>query len=89
MAPVNNSMLPDLIPKHGGFRKLRSFQVAQQVYDATVIFCNRFIERRSRTHDQMVYTASFSPLIIRDMPVPETESTKNAKITTTVVDNLQ
>ncbi|NLW31958.1 MAG: four helix bundle protein, partial [Fibrobacter sp.] len=29
----------------------------QQVYDATVIFCNRFIERRSRTHDQMVQAA--------------------------------
>lgn len=57
MAPVNDSVLPDLIPKHGGFRKLRSFQVAQQVYDATVIFCNRFIERRSRTHDQMVQAA--------------------------------
>jgi len=57
MALVNDSMLPDLIPKHGGFRKLRSFQVAQQVYDATVIFCNRFIERRSRTHDQMVQAA--------------------------------
>lgn len=69
MALVNDSMLPDLIPKHVGFRKLRSFQVAQQVYDATVIFCNRFIDRRSRTHDQIVYTASFSPLIIRDMPV--------------------
>jgi len=57
MAPVNDSVLPDLIPKHGGFRKLRSFQVAQQVYDATVIFCNRFIERRSRIHDQMVQAA--------------------------------
>ncbi|HRZ80514.1 MAG TPA: four helix bundle protein, partial [bacterium] len=31
----------DLIPKHGGFRNLRSFQVAQKVYDGTVIFCNR------------------------------------------------
>jgi four helix bundle suffix protein len=46
-----------LIPPHGGYRKLRSFQCAQQVYDATVIFCNRFVERRSRTHDQMVQAA--------------------------------
>jgi restriction system protein len=46
-----------LIPKHGGYRKLRSFQTAQLVYDATVIFCNRFVERRSRTHDQMVQAA--------------------------------
>jgi four helix bundle suffix protein len=27
------------------------------VYDATVVFCNRFIDRRSRTHDQMVQAA--------------------------------
>lgn len=43
-----------LIPKHGGFRKLRSFQVAQLLYDVTVRFCDRYIEKRSRTHDQMV-----------------------------------
>jgi restriction system protein len=46
-----------LIPPHGGFRALRSFQTAQLVYDATVIFCNRFIDKRSRTHDQMVQAA--------------------------------
>lgn len=46
-----------LIPPHGGYRKLRSFQTAQIVYDATVIFCNRFIDKRSRTHDQMVQAA--------------------------------
>ena len=47
----------DLIPPHGGFRKLRSFQCAQVVYDGTVIFCNRFIDKKSRTHDQMVQAA--------------------------------
>jgi len=25
-----------LIPKHGGYRKLKSFQIAQLVYDITV-----------------------------------------------------
>lgn len=47
----------DLIPKHGGYRKLRSFQCAQLVYDATVAFCGRFVDKRSRTHDQMVQAA--------------------------------
>jgi len=42
-----------LIPPHGGYRKLRSFQVAQLVYYATVVFCERFVDKRSRTHDQM------------------------------------
>lgn len=46
-----------LIPKHGGYRKLKSFQVAQLCYDVTVRFCDRYIEKRSRTHDQMVQAA--------------------------------
>ena len=46
-----------LIPKHGGYRNLKSFQVAQLVYDVTVRFCDRYIDPRSRTHDQMVQAA--------------------------------
>jgi four helix bundle suffix protein len=46
-----------LIPMHGGYRHLKSFQVAQLVYDVTVRFCDRYIEKRSRTHDQMVQAA--------------------------------
>jgi four helix bundle suffix protein len=42
---------------HGGYRRLRSFQVAEIVYDATVSFCDRFVDKRSRTHDQMVQAA--------------------------------
>ncbi|MBN1928750.1 MAG: four helix bundle protein [Chlorobiaceae bacterium] len=51
-------MTPEpLIPKHGGYRNLKSFQLAQLVYDVTVRFCDRFVEKRSRTHDQMVQAA--------------------------------
>lgn len=46
-----------LIPKHGGYRKLKSFQVAQLVFDITVRFCDRYIDRFSRTRDQMVQAA--------------------------------
>lgn len=46
-----------LIPVHGGYRKLKSFQVAQLAYDVTVRFCDRYIDKRSRTHDQMVQAA--------------------------------
>jgi len=46
-----------LISKHGGYRKLRSFQVAQLCYDVTVRFCDRYISLKSRTHDQMVQAA--------------------------------
>lgn len=46
-----------LLPPHGGYRKLLSFRVAQLAYDVTVRFCDRYIDRRSRTHDQMVQAA--------------------------------
>lgn len=46
-----------LIQPHGGYRKLKSFQMAQLVYDVTVRFCERYIDRRSRTNDQMVQAA--------------------------------
>lgn len=46
-----------LIPKHGGYRNLKSFQIAQLVYDVTVRFCDRYIDRFSRTKDQMVQAA--------------------------------
>jgi len=46
-----------LIPPHGGYRDLKSYQMAEIVHDATVVFCDRFIDRRSRTVDQMVQAA--------------------------------
>src|SRR3989440_11357444 len=54
-SPPKNSTT--LIPAHGGYRQLKSFQQAELVYDATVKFCDRFIDKRSRTHDQMVQAA--------------------------------
>ena len=45
------------IDPHGGFRKLKSYQMSEIVYDATVAFCDRWISIRSRTHDQMVQAA--------------------------------
>jgi four helix bundle suffix protein len=50
-------MTEGFIPVHGGYQKLLSYQKAEIVYDATVYFCDRFIDRRSRTHDQMVQAA--------------------------------
>jgi len=47
----------ELIPPHGGYQKLKSFQIAQLIYDLTARFCDRYIDRRGRTHDQMVQAA--------------------------------
>ncbi len=46
-----------LIPPHGGYRELQSYKMSEIVFDATAVFCDRFIDRRSRTHDQMVQAA--------------------------------
>lgn len=45
------------IDPHGGFRNLKSYQMSEIVFDGTVQFCDRWIGRRSRTHDQMVQAA--------------------------------
>lgn len=50
-------MTDGFIPPHGGYENLLSYRKAEIVYDATVWFCDRHIERRSRTHDQMVQAA--------------------------------
>ncbi len=48
---------PARLRPSGGYRQLRSFQVTMLVYDATVQFCARFVDKRSRTVDQMVQAA--------------------------------
>jgi four helix bundle suffix protein len=61
MAPPAGNKLPTappaLIPPHGGYQDLQSFKMAEIVHDGTVVFCDRFINPRSRTHDQMVQAA--------------------------------
>src|SRR3954471_11243695 len=45
------------IPAHGGYEDLLAFRKARIVYDATVHFCQRYLEKRDRTFDQMVQAA--------------------------------
>jgi len=45
------------IPPHGGYQSLLSYRKAEIVYDATVRFCARFLDKRDRTYDQMVQAA--------------------------------
>jgi four helix bundle suffix protein len=47
----------NFIPPHGGYEDLLSFQKARIVYDGTVRFCERFLDRRDRTVGQMVQAA--------------------------------
>lgn len=38
-----------LLLPHGGYRRLRSYKVATAVYDATVVFCRRFLAHEVTT----------------------------------------
>ena len=49
-----------IILAHGGYRKLKSYQTTEIIYDLTVEFCGRHLDRSygtNRTHDQMVQAA--------------------------------
>jgi len=50
-------MSEHFIPPYGGYENLLSFQKARIVFDGTVRFCERFVDPRSRTVDQMVQAA--------------------------------
>ena len=50
-------MRDGFILPHGGYRNLLSYRKAEIVYDLTVRFCARFLEKRDRTVDQMVQAA--------------------------------
>jgi restriction system protein len=54
---MNPPEKPDLLLPHGGYRKLRSYKVAEVVYDATVVFCRRSHAEDRRMTDQMVQAA--------------------------------
>lgn len=43
-----------ILPPHGGYRKLLSYQLATIAFDFGLEFANKYIGTRSRTHDQIV-----------------------------------
>jgi len=40
-----------------GYEYLSAYQLGKVIQDLTVIFCDRFISKKSRTHDQMIQAA--------------------------------
>jgi four helix bundle suffix protein len=58
-APSDGSAAPrrKRLRPAGGYRKTASFQTATIIYDATYWFCEKFLDPRSRTVDQMVQAA--------------------------------
>lgn len=45
------------LPAGGGYRDLRVYKISEIIYDLTVHFVQKYIERGSRTKDQMVQAA--------------------------------
>jgi four helix bundle suffix protein len=43
--------------QHSGYRKLKAYQVAELIYEFTCRFCDRYIPKADRHHDQMVQAA--------------------------------
>ena len=54
---IPEGALEPIIARHGGYRGLKTFQLARLCYDVTVRFCDRYVPRGSRTRDQMVQAA--------------------------------
>lgn len=52
MKKDNTPFLP-----HDGYKKLLSYKVARAVYDATIVFCRRFLAHDKRMSDQMIHAA--------------------------------
>lgn len=46
-----------LFPKSGGYENTKTWKLADLIYDITVLFCDKYVDQRSRTHDQMVQAA--------------------------------
>ncbi len=48
------SATESLLPKHGGYKNLLSYQLAELILDITVLFYEKYTPFKVRTHDQMV-----------------------------------
>lgn len=54
---TNETYKSSIILPHGGYKNLMSYQNAVIVHDLTVMFCQKYIDRFSRTKDQMIQAA--------------------------------
>src|SRR5258708_12252400 len=64
------------IPAHGGYESLLAYQKALVVYDGTRYFCDRFLNKRDRTYDQMVQAARSGKQTILQRTQPSPTSKK-------------
>ena len=77
--PINAS--ETFIPPHGGYAGLLAYQKTLVVFQGTVRFCERFLEKRDRTVDQMIQAArSGKQNIIEGSKAPGTSKETEIKL---------
>jgi four helix bundle suffix protein len=70
------------VPPHGGYAGLVAYQKALIVFQGTIRFCERFLEKRDRTFDQMVQAArSGKQNIVEGSKVSGTSKEAEIKLT--------
>ncbi|MBL9136120.1 MAG: hypothetical protein JNK85_09645 [Verrucomicrobiales bacterium] len=70
-----------------GYQNLLSFQKARIVFDGTVHFCEHHVDRRSRTHDQMIQAArSGKQSILEGSQASGTSKETEIKLTSYLLD---
>ncbi len=78
------------LPHKGYYRKLKSFQIATCIYDITVYFANKYLEKSSRTIDQMIQAArSGRQNIAEGSAASETSKETELKLTNVARASLQ
>jgi len=72
--------MPDgFIPAHGGYRSLLAYQKSEIVFDATVVFCDRFIDKRSRALARRCARSMRCPLTGRSTDNRHMRSTRQTR----------
>lgn len=54
---LNSNSSSQVYGKHGGYKKLKAYQVSELCYDFTCRFCKQYIPLKDRHYDQMVQAA--------------------------------
>ena len=71
--------MTDVLLPDGGYRKLRSYKVAEAVYDATVVFCRCFFANDRRMTDQMAQAERSGVRNVSEGGYPDCKGTLSAK----------
>lgn len=66
----------ELLPKHGNYKRLLSYQKADVIYRMTFFFCEHFMQKGDRTVDQMIQAARSGKQNIIEGCAASTTSTK-------------